>query len=146
MAAKANLKSRSHSVYRLSYHLVIACKYRRKALTAAMLSDLKDIIFRLCKSWGGELVEFSGEADHVHILFEGHPAMELAKFVNNLKTVTSRLLRRDHSKHLAQFYSKPVLWSGSYCILSTGGAPIEVIKRYLQSQNSPSEREAPRRD
>lgn len=104
-----------------------------------MLGDLKGIAARLCERWGGELVEFSGEADHVHILFEGHPSMELAKFVNNLKTVTSRLLRRDHREHLARFYSKPVLWSGSYCILSTGGAPIEVIKRYLQSQNSPTD-------
>lgn len=138
MAAKATLKSHSHGVYRLSYHLVLVCKYRRKTLTAAMLDDLKGITARLCERWGGELVEFSGEADHVHILFEGHPSMELAKFVNNLKTVTSRLLRRDHREYLAQLYPKPVLWSGSYCILSTGGAPIEVIKRYLQSQNSPS--------
>ena len=139
MAAKANLKARSHSVYRLSYHLVLVSKYRREILTAAMLSNLKGITSRLCESWGGELIDFAGEADHVHILFEGHPSMEPAKFVNNLKTVTSRLLRRDYGEHLARFYRKPVLWSGSYCILSTGGAPIEVIKRYLQDQNSPSD-------
>ncbi len=91
---------------------------------------------RLCERWGGELLEFSGEADHVHILFEGHPSLEPAKFVNNLKTVTSRLTRRDHGEHLNRFYDKPSLWSGSYCLLTTGGAPIEVIKQYIQSQDA----------
>ena len=118
--------------------MVIVTKYRRKALSTAILDDLRAIVGRLCKRWGGELLEFSGEADHVHVLFEGHPSMELAKFVNNLKTVTSRLTRRDHGEHLSSYYSKPSLWSGSYCILSTGGAPIDVIKRYIQSQDSPT--------
>lgn len=137
MATNTRLRAHSHSVYRLTYHLVLVTKYRRKALTATILQDLKGIAQRICESWGGELIEFSGEADHVHLLFEGHPSMELAKFVNNLKTVTSRLTRRDHKEHLDQYYSKPTLWSGSYCILSTGGAPIEVIKRYIQDQDSP---------
>lgn len=138
MASSTHLKSHSHSVYHLTYHLVIVTKYRRKALSTAILDDLRAIVGRLCKRWGGELLEFSGEADHVHVLFEGHPSMELAKFVNNLKTVTSRLTRRDHGEHLSSYYSKPSLWSGSYCILSTGGAPIDVIKRYIQSQDSPT--------
>jgi len=117
--------------------LVLVTNYRRKALTAPILQDLHNITNRICESWGGELIEFSGEADHVHLLFEGHPSMALAKFVNNLKTVTSRLTRRDHGEHLSRYYSKPTLWSASYCILSTGGAPIDVIKRYIQAQDSP---------
>ncbi|MDQ3459253.1 MAG: IS200/IS605 family transposase [Deinococcota bacterium] len=137
MTLKTTLKSHSHSVFRLYYHLVLVTKYRRKALSGDMLKSAEEIVTRLCESWEYELVELSGEADHLHILFEAHPGMELAKFVNNLKTVTSRLLRRDYGERLARFYYKPVLWSGSYCILSTGGAPIEVIKRYLESQETP---------
>jgi putative transposase len=131
------LKSHSHSVFRLHYHLVIVTKYHRQVLTKPMLGELHQIFSRLCESWGGSLTEFSGEADHVHLLFEGHPNMEIAKFVNNLKTVSSRLLRRDFADHLQKFYSKPVLWSGSYCVLSTGGAPLEVIKKYIKGQTQP---------
>lgn len=135
MGKNTTLKSHSHSVFRLFYHLVLVSKYRRKVLSPKVQADLKNIVKQLCQSWGCELVEFSGELDHIHILFEGHPGIELAKFVNNLKTVTSRLIRRDYATHLARFYTKPVLWSGSYCVLSTGGAPMtegnpvdEVIK------------------
>lgn len=134
---KTTLKHHRHSAYRLSYHLVFVTKYRRKALNQAILRDLEAHVMRLCERWGCDFVKLAGEADHVHIVFDGHPNMELAKFVNNLKTVTSRLLRRDYGERLARFYYKPVLWSGSYCILSTGGAPIEVIKRYLESQETP---------
>jgi putative transposase len=138
MSENTMLKSHSHSVFRLHYHLVLVTKYRRKVLTKPMIESLKTTFERLCISWEGALTEFSGEDDHVHLLFEGHPNMELAKFVNNLKTVSSRLLRRDYGLHLSKFYTKNVLWSGSYCILSTGGAPLEVIKKYIQSQTQPS--------
>jgi putative transposase len=131
------LKSHSHSVFRLDYHLVMITKYRCQVLTKPMLDELHQIFSRLCESWGGVLTEFSGEADHVHLLFEGHPNMEIAKFVNNLKTVSSRLLRRDFASHLQKFYGKSVLWSGSYCVLSTGGAPLEVIRKYIQNQTQP---------
>jgi putative transposase len=137
MPENTTLKSHSHSVFRLHYHLVLVTKYRRKVLTKPMIESLKNTFSRLCISWDGALTEFSGEDDHVHLLFEGHPNMELAKFVNNLKTVSSRLLRRDYATQLNQFYTKNVLWSGSYCILSTGGAPLEVIKKYIQGQTQP---------
>jgi putative transposase len=137
MSENTILKSHSHSVFRLHYHLVVVTKYRRQVLTKLMLEELHQIFSRLCESWGGSLTEFSGGADHVHLLFEGHPNMEIAKFVNNLKTVSSRLLRRDFASYLEKFYSKSVLWSGSYCVLSTGGAPLEVIRQYIQGQTQP---------
>lgn len=104
-----------------------------------MLSDLDGHVRNLCEKWGCELLEFSGEADHVHVLFDAPPTVEPAKFVNSLKTVTSRLLRRDHGEHLAAFYRKPVLWTASYAIFTTGGAPLEVIKKYVAGQKRPSQ-------
>lgn len=85
------------------------------------------------------MVEFSGEADHVHLLFEATPTVEPARFVNNLKTVTSRAIRKNHPEHLSKFYRKRVLWSGSYAILTAGGAPLEVLKQYIQGQRKPHE-------
>ncbi len=132
-------KTASHAAYRLYYHLVLVTKYRRKCLNAAIIRDLDGIVRTLCESWGCELKELNGEADHLHILFEGKPSMELSKFVNNLKTVTSRLLRRDYREHLAKWYRKPVLWSASYAIVTASGAPLEVIKAYIINQERPRE-------
>jgi putative transposase len=118
---------------------VLVTKYRRKSINIAMLENLRGILTDLCEKWGCLLLEFSGEADHVHLLFDTPPTVEPAKFVNNLKTVSSRLLRRDHAEHLGQFYRKPVLWTASYAIFTTGGAPLEVIKQYILGQRRPSE-------
>jgi len=128
------LKSYAHCVFRLVYHLVLVTKYRRKVLTPAILTRLEEIFRYLCERWGCELLEFGGEADHVHLLFEGHPNLKLSAFVNNLKTVSSRRIRKEFAEHLRKFYWKPVLWHRSYCIVSSGGAPLEVLKKYIQSQ------------
>ncbi|MCP4745754.1 MAG: IS200/IS605 family transposase [Desulfobacteraceae bacterium] len=74
-------------------------------------------------------------ACHVHILFDTYPKLALSKLVNTLKTISSRQLRKEFAGHLKKFYSKPVLWSRSYCIVSAGGAPLSVIKRYIENQN-----------
>jgi len=128
------LKSHAHCVFRLTYHLVLVTKYRRKVLTPEMRKRLREIFDYLCIRWGCELIEFGGEEDHVHLVFEGHPNLKLSAFVNNLKTVSSRRLRKEFAGHLAKYYWKSVLWHRSYCIVTTGGAPLEVLKRYVQSQ------------
>ena len=92
-----------------------------------MLDRLKEIVTDLCQKWEVELLEFNEEADHVHLLLDMHPNIMPSKFINNLKTVTSRLMRKAFAKHLAQFYSEPVLWTRAYCLLTTGGATIDTI-------------------
>lgn len=134
MSQKSRLKSLYHCVYRLSYHLVIVTKYRKKVITPAMLNDIKNICGRVCELWNCELIEFNGEPDHVHLLIEAHPSMKLSDFVNNLKTVSSRLIRKQYKNHVEKFYRKPVFWHRSYCIVSTGGAPLELIKKYIEQQ------------
>jgi len=124
----------SHCIYDLQYHLVLVTKYRKKCLTENVLTFANETFVSTCKKWDVELIEFGGEADHVHILFSAYPNLDLSKFINNLKTVTSRLLRKEFANHLNTFYWKPVLWTRAYCLLSTGGATIEVIKKYIQNQ------------
>lgn len=132
------LKSHYHCVYKLTYHLVLVTKYRRKCFTGDMLDRLKAIITELCQKWEIDLLEFNSEADHVHLLLDLHPNIMPSKFINNLKTVTSRLMRKEFASHLAEFYSKPVLWTRAYCLLTTGGATIETIRQYIEKQERPN--------
>lgn len=104
-----------------------------------MLTDFESQARERCEAWGGRLIEANGEPDHVHLLIELPPTVALADFVNALKTGTSRRLRSVHEQHLSGFYSRPVLWSRSYCVLSCGGAPLEVIKQYIQQQDRPND-------
>jgi len=133
-----SIKSHHHCVYKLTYHLVLVTKYRKKCFTSAMLDQLKIIITELCIKWDIELIEFNGEADHVHLLIDMHPNIMPSKFINNLKTVSSRLIRKAFADHLAQYYWKPVLWTRAYCLLTTGGATIDTIRRYIEKQERPN--------
>ena len=87
----ASLRTRSHSAYRLYYHLVLSMKYRHKCLTAPMLDRIDMILRDLLHQWGCELIEFGGEADHVHLLFETSPTVKLSDLVKNLKSVKVKL-------------------------------------------------------
>lgn len=135
---KQELNHLFHCAFKLYYHLVIVTKYRRKCITAPMLKQLKIICTDLTKKWECDLIEFNGEADHLHLLLSLNPKVTPSTFVNNLKTVTSRLIRKEFAEHLKKIYWKePVFWSRSYCILTCGGAPLSVLKQYIEQQKSP---------
>lgn len=123
-----------HAKYRLEYHLVLVTKYRKPCITEEMFLYLKKETERLLKLSGSELLEMGYEPDHAHLLIGVPPQVQLTKLVNNYKSVTSRKVRQKFASHLAEYYWKPYFWNRSYLILSSGGAPIEVIKRYIQSQ------------
>lgn len=129
------LNSGHHCVHSIQYHLVFVTKYRRKCITPGILEYLKEVFHNLSEKWKVTLKEFAGEKDHVHLLIEAYPHIQLSKFVNNLKTVSSRLVRKKYAAYLRRFYWKPYFWTRSYCLISTGGATIEVIKKYIQSQS-----------
>ena len=132
------MKSHYHCVYKLKYHLVLVTKYRRRCFTEPMLERLETICREQCDHWEIGLDEFGGEADHIHLLLDMHPNIMPSKFINSLKTVTSRLIRKEFSDHLSHYYwKKPVLWTRAYCLMSAGGAPIEVLKNYIQNQERP---------
>lgn len=131
------LKSHYHCVYKLIFHLVLVTKYRRKCFTNDILDRLETIANELCQKWDVELLEFSGAPDHIHLLIELHPNIMPSKFINSLKTVTSRLIRKEFSDHFSTFYSKPVLWTRAYCLLTTGGGAIDTIRQYIEKQERP---------
>mgnify|MGYP006000713087 FL=1 len=132
------MNSNNHSVFDMKYHLVLVTKYRNKCFTGSILNSLQEICASQCAKWDVQLLEFGGESDHIHLMIELNPTIEPAKFVNNLKTVSSRLLRKKYREHLKRYYWKPVLWSRSYCLLTAGGAPLETLKAYIQNQNTPT--------
>ncbi|PZX45735.1 putative transposase [Roseinatronobacter thiooxidans] len=123
-----------HVVSALHVHLVFVTRYRRGALDDDALSRLRDTFAAASADFGARLVECDGEADHVHLLLEYPPTVTLARLVNSLKGVGSRLLLRDRPE-LRRFAQKG-LWSPSYFAASCGGAPIEIVRKYVANQRS----------
>lgn len=123
-----------HCAYNIQFHLVACTKYRRRCITKPMLKRLDEIFSETLKKWEGELIEFNGEPDHVHLLISVNPKVQPSKLVNNLKTVSSRLIRKEFAEQVGRVYQKPVFWNRSYCIISCGGAPISILKQYIQQQ------------
>ncbi|MDJ0519081.1 MAG: IS200/IS605 family transposase [Okeania sp. SIO2F4] len=134
----SNYNKGFRSVYSLTAHVVFVTKYRKKVITSEILQQLNNIFDETCKKWECELVEFNGEVDHVHLLIAFNPKVQLSKFIANLKTVSSRLIRRDFADYLARFYRKPLLWTGSYFVASCGGVTIEQLKQYVEHQSTPT--------
>ena len=128
------LRALYHCTYSANYHLVLVTKCRRKCISPEMLVRLKKISTRIISTWEGELLEFNGESDHVHLLLSIPPKVAPSALVNNLKTVTARLIRKEFAGALAKVYSKPVFWSRSYCIITCGGAPLSILKQYIEQQ------------
>ena len=132
------MRSHYHCVYKLKYHLVLVTKYRRACFTDEMLTRLEEVCSGVCDKWEVSLDEFGGESDHVHLLLSMHPNIEPSKFINNLKTVTSRKIRKEFAEHLSNYFYEPVLWTRAYCLITAGGAPIEILREYIQNQERPS--------
>mgnify|MGYP006125792699 FL=1 len=129
-----SLNTLHHCAYSLQYHLVLVTKYRRKVINKPILEKLEKHFKYLFERWESELLEFNGEHDHVHLLISLNPKVDPSKLVNNLKTVTSRIIRRDFAEHVGKFYRKPVFWSRTYCIITCGGAPLSILKQYIENQ------------
>lgn len=133
MAMSMQYKKSRHSAFLLHAHIVFVTKYRKK-----ILSDLHHQAFRkaanqVCLENGVTLKECNGEGDHVHLLIDYQPSIQLTKLINSLKSVTSRRLRSEFSD-LVGAYQKPILWSRSYFVSSCGGAPLEIVKEYIKNQ------------
>ncbi len=106
-------------------------------INSEILTRLQAIFAATCQKWGCELKEFNGDSDHVHLLIDVNPKVQISTFANNLKTVSSRLIRKEFPQLKEQFFGKDVFWKIGYCVLSTGGANLETVKRYIQQQDNP---------
>ena len=127
------LDTNNHSVFLLYYHLVLVTKYRRKVIDDNISNRLKEIFEKIQDNYNITLQEWNHDKDHVHILFKAHPNTELSKFINAYKSASSRLIKKEFPEIKQQLW-KEYFWSRSYCLFTTGGEPIEVIKRYIKSQ------------
>lgn len=119
-------------------HLVFVTKYRHRVFTDAHLARLKEIFREVCTSFECELVEFNGETDHVHLLVTFPPKVAVSHLVNSLKGVSSRYMRRDFPELERHYWRAKRLWSGSYFAGSVGGAPLSVLRRYIENQTRPT--------
>ncbi|MES5860496.1 IS200/IS605 family transposase [Bacillus cereus group sp. RP29] len=128
------LDSNNHSVFLLYYHLVLVVKYRRNVFDDDMSDYAKDMFVRLSENYNITLVEWNHDVDHVHILFKAHPNIEMTKFINAYKSASSRLIKRDFPQVKKKLW-KEMFWSRSFCLLTTGGSPIDVVKTYIENQS-----------
>lgn len=132
------MKSSNNAVFEIYFHLVLITKYRRKVIDDEVKKRLQEIFEDLCESWSCNLIEFNSDKDHVHLLLEGRPQVQPSTLINNLKTVSSRYLRKEFPR-LREKGS--AFWSPSYCLVSCGGAPLEVIKTYIEKQGQKKEKQ-----
>lgn len=126
-----------HSVSLLHAHLVFVTKYRRKGFTDAMLTYCQTTMDGVCADLDAELVEFNGEADHVHLLVAYPPTVAISQLVQRLKGRTAYAVRREFTGACVGARMRGHLWSPSYFAVSCGGAPLSIIKQYIDGQARP---------
>ena len=126
-----------HCIFLMHVHLVFVTKYRREVFTKEVLDDLRNIFTSVCVDFEAELVEFDGEDDHVHLLVNYPPKVSISTLVNSLKGVSSRMLKKEHTGLLKRYW-KGALWTPSYFAASCGGAPIAIIRQYIEQQQTPN--------
>lgn len=133
------------SVYKLNAHIVLVVKYRRKAIDQEILNRLQEIFADTLLKWDCQMLEFNGESDYVHLLIDYKPDKPLSTLIGNLKTVSSRLIRKEFP-YLAKkyFYNKPYFWTGAYFVASCGGVTVDQLKQYVENQNQPNNETLPR--
>ncbi|MBK1618455.1 IS200/IS605 family transposase [Lamprobacter modestohalophilus] len=133
-------RSSSHAVFNIKLHIVFVTKYRRPTLTPELLAYLETAFAEILSAWRCRLIEFGGEVDHVHLLIDIHPALDLSVLINNLKTASARRARNRFAEHLGAFYSKPLFWHRAYFVGSVGGMTLETVRDYVQAQGTKEQR------
>ena len=128
-----DLDTNNHSVFLMYYHLVLVIKYRKKAIDDRISVRLKEIFDYIYPTYNIALQEWNHDQDHVHILFKAEPNTELSKFINAYKSASSRLIKKEYP-NIRKVLWKENFWSRSFCLLTTGVAPIDVIRKYIESQ------------
>ena len=119
-------------------HLVFVTRSRHPVFTARHLERTEEIMRAVCTDFETGLAEFNGEASHVHLLVNFPPEVALSRLVNSLKGLSSRRLRQEFPELRRHYWKADRLWSGSYFAGSVGGAPITVLRQYIEQQDRPA--------
>lgn len=125
-----------HCVFKMHVHLVFVSKYRRKVFDDDAIDRLRGMFAKVCTDFEASLVEMNGESDHVHLVVEYPPKVSVSALVNSLKGASSRRLRSERPD-IKERYWKNMLWSPSYFAASCGGAPIGIVRQYIEQQQAP---------
>ena len=128
-----DLMSNNHSVFILHYHLILVVKYRKKVINDEISNKLRIEFEKICSNYHIRLEDWNHDVDHVHLLFNANPNTTISKFINAYKSASSRIIKKEFPKIKQSLY-KGNFWSTSFCLISTGGATIEIIKKYIESQ------------
>ena len=131
------LETNNHSVFSLNYHLILVVKYRRKVINDIISSRLKEIFEQIQSGYHITLQEWNHDVDHIHVLFSAHPKSEISKFLNAYKSASSRHIKKEFPEIRTQLW-KEFFWSRSFCLISTGGVSVDVIRQYIESQGEKS--------
>lgn len=123
----------NHSVFLLHYHLVLVVKYRRNVLNDAISQRLREIFEYIAPNYNVSVQQWNHDVDHIHVLFKAHPNTELSKFINAYKSASSRLIKKEYPE-LRKALWKEMFWSRSFCLLTTGGVTIDIIRNYIETQ------------
>ncbi|MEU6709077.1 IS200/IS605 family transposase [Streptomyces wuyuanensis] len=137
MGVDENVRTGRHCVFRMHVHLVFLTKYRHSVLADRHLTRCEEIMRAGCEDFEAELVEFNGEANHVNLLVNLPPKVAVSRLVNSLEGVSSRRLRQEFPDLVRHYRRAQRLWSGSYFAGSVGGAPLSIVKQYIEQQNRP---------
>lgn len=128
-------RTNRHSCYMLEYHLVVVTKYRHPVIDGEVKERLLNISHEIIEEkWKCKISAINTDEDHIHIMFEAPPQVQLSKLVNNYKTVTSRLLRKEFADILQKYYWKPYFWSDSYFICTVSDRSHQMISNYIKNQ------------
>lgn len=123
----------NHSVFFLHYHLIMCVKYRHEVINDVVSERLKDIFHYIAPKYHIIPEEWNHDEDHVHVLFRGAPNSEISKFINAYKSASSRLIKKEFPE-IRKALWKEMFWSQSYCLITSGGVTIDIVKQYIQSQ------------
>ena len=126
-------KSNNNVIYSCKYHVVFCPKYRRPVLVDGEDDRLKELIKETCDQLNVEIIEMEIMPDHVHLLMEVDPQYGIHKAVKRIKGYSSRVLRQEFSWLKSRI---PTLWTNSYFVSTVGGAPLSVIKQYIEDQKN----------
>ena len=122
------LRNNNHSVFSIHFHLILVVKYRKKVINDQISERLKGIFEYIQDNYNIVLEEWNHDIDHVHVLFRSEPNSNISKFINAYKSASSRLIKKEYPSIKNRLY-KEAFWSQSFCLISTGGANIETIKK-----------------
>lgn len=125
-----------HSCFLLQYHLVLVTKYRKPVITEEIKEWLINYTKEYFKKQDCILIEVNTQPDHIHILFEAPPQINLANFVNAFKSASSRMIRNLFQEQVSRFYWKPYFWSLSYFLCTVSERTAEAVMKYIQNQDN----------